>query len=104
MLVSPEEAGAVHAIEQFIEQKITQLPLAGFAYHGGQPPVIDTSRPGAGTPHNSGRQRLGIGGQQKGETGRHQSRATSRPSYGGDNPAHHSKGKPGAHWRRSGGR
>jgi ATP-dependent RNA helicase RhlE len=103
MLVSPEEAGAVHAIEQFIEQKIAQLPLAGFAYHGGQPPVIDTSRPGAGQPQHVGRQRLGIGGQQKGETGRHQSRAKSRPSHGGGNPDRHPKGKPGAHWRRSGG-
>ncbi|MBI5382148.1 MAG: DEAD/DEAH box helicase [Opitutae bacterium] len=104
MLVSPEEAGAVHAIEKFIGQKIAQRPLEGFAYKGGQPPVIDTSRPGSGQPPRAGRQRLGAGGQQKGETGRHQSRAASRPSHGGGNPNYHPKGKPGAHWRSRSGR
>ena len=100
MLATPEEAGEVHAIEKFIGQKIPRLPLEGFAYEGGSPPEVDSSKPGSGGPRRPGRQRLGAGGQQQGEPGRHQSRAPSRPAHGGGHPTYHSKGKPGAHWRR----
>ena len=99
MLATPEEAGAVRAIEKLIGEKIPQLALDGFAYDGGQAPLVDPSKPSTST-HRPGRQRLGAGGKQKGEPGRNQSRAFSGPAHGGGNPHYHSKGKPGAHWRR----
>lgn len=102
MLASPEEAGGVHAIEKLIQQKIPRLTLDGFAYEGGQPPTVDASKPAA-IRHHPGRQRLGAGGQQRGDSGANQSRARSGPAHGGGNPAYHPKGKPGAHWRRRGG-
>jgi len=103
MLASPEEGGAVHAIEKLIRQEIPRLTLDGFAYEGGLPPAVDSSKSAAVRPH-LGRQRLGAGGQQRGDSGQNQSRAPSRPAYGGGNPTRHSKGKPGAHWRKRKGR
>lgn len=103
MLASPEEAGCVHAIEALIHQEIPRLRLDGFAYEGGLPPIVDSTKPSAIRPH-PGRQRLGAGGQQRGDSGQNQSRAPSRPAHGGGNPARHPKGKPGAHWRKRDGR
>jgi len=103
MLASPDEAGCVHAIEKLIGREIPRLTLGGFAYEGGLPPVVDSSKPSASRRH-SGRQRLGAGGQQRGDPGRHQSRSPGRPAHGGGNPTRHPKGKPGAHWRTRDGR
>jgi ATP-dependent RNA helicase RhlE len=99
MLAAPEESGEVGAIEKFIGQKIPQLTLTGFAYESGQPPVVDPAKPSP--PRPSGRQRLGAGGQQKGEAGSHQDRTYRQPPHGGGHPTRHPKGKPGAHWRKS---
>ncbi len=103
MLVSPEEAGGVHAIEKLIGQQIPRLTLGGFAYCGGGPPPGDSSQPRAGW-RPPGRQRLASGAQRPGDPGKNQSRAPGRPAHGGGNPTHHPKGKPGAHWRRRGAR
>jgi len=103
MLASPEDAGFVHAIEKLILQKIPRLTLAGFAYEGGQPPVVDSSKPSA-IRHHHGRQHLGAGGQQRGDSGKNQSKTPGGPAHGGGNPTRHPKGKPGAHWRRREGR
>jgi len=102
MLAAPADAGAVRAIEKLIKQTIPQLTLEGFAYTGGQPPVVDPQKP-APAPR-PGRQRLGAGGQQRGEPGAHQARTFSRPAHGGGHPQRHPKGKPGAHWRTRQGR
>jgi ATP-dependent RNA helicase RhlE len=98
-LAAPEEAGRVHAIEALIGRKIPRLAIEGFAHAQGSAPVIDSSK-ASGLPHHAGRQRLGAGGQQRGEPGRHQSRARSGPAHGGGHPVRHPKGKPGGHWRR----
>jgi ATP-dependent RNA helicase RhlE len=103
MLVAPEEAGAVFAIETLIGQKIARATLEGFPYAAGSPPIIDSSKPAA-FPQRPGRQRLGAGGQKSGDKGKHQSRGPSQPAHGGGNPKFHPKGKPGAHWRRRDGR
>ncbi len=103
MLATPEEGYEVGAIEKFIGQKIPQLAVPGFAYEGGQPPVVDPARPSS-SPRRAGRQRLGAGGQKAGEAGSHQNRDYRKPAYGGGNPTHHPKGKPGAHWRKTQGR
>jgi ATP-dependent RNA helicase RhlE len=102
MLAAPEESGEVGAIEKFIGQKIPQLTFAGFAYANGQPPVVDTSKPSP--PRRTGRQRLGAGGRQSGESGSHQDRSHHQLPHGGGHPTRHPKGKPGAHWRKSQGR
>jgi ATP-dependent RNA helicase RhlE len=102
MLAAPEDAGAVRAIERLIKQTIPQLTLDGFAYAGGQPPVVDPQKPAAAP--KPGRQRLGAGGQQRGEPGLNQDRTFSRPAHGGGHPQRHPKGKPGAHWRKRQGR
>jgi ATP-dependent RNA helicase RhlE len=101
-LATPEESGEVGAIEKLIRQTIPQLTLAGFAYEGGQPPVVDTSRPSP--PRRTGRQRLGAGGRQPGESGAYQNRTYHQPPHGGGHPTRHPKGKPGAHWRKTQGR
>jgi ATP-dependent RNA helicase RhlE len=102
MLAAPEDAGAVRAIERLIRQTIPQLTLEGFAYAGGGPPVVDPQKP-APAPR-PGRQRLGAGGQQRGEPGLNQDRSFRQPAHGGGHPQRHPKGKPGAHWRRRQGR
>jgi len=101
-LAAPEECGEVGAIEKFIGQTIPQLTLAGFAYAGGGPPVVDTARPSPA--RRTGRQRLGAGGRQPGEAGANQDPAPGQPAHGGGHPAYHPKGKPGAHWRKRQGR
>jgi len=102
-LATPEECGAVGAIEKLIGHKIPQLTLADFAYEGGQPPVVDSSKPSP-SPHRGGRQRLGAGGGRAGEAGANQDRAYRQKPFGGGNPDRHPKGKPGAHWRTRQGR
>jgi ATP-dependent RNA helicase RhlE len=105
MLVTPQEANEVVAIEKLIGQKITEVKMDGFAYEGGEPPRIDPANPQANAPKRSGHQQtLGAGGQQKGDAGRNQSRKQSNRPFGGGNPNWHSKGKPGAHWRDRTGR
>ena len=101
-LAAPEERGEIGAIEKFLGKKIPQLARAGFAYAGGEPPVVDSSKPSPA--RRTGRQRLGAGGQTPGEAGANQDRAYRQPAHGGGNPAYHPKGKPGAHWRRREGR
>lgn len=105
MLATPQEANLIVAIEKLISQKIPQLTLEGFNYEGGQPPRVDPANPLANAPVRPGHhQRLGKGGQQKGDAGKNQdSKASARP-FGGGNPNWHSKGKPGAHWRTRKGR
>ena len=101
MLVTPQEANEVVAIEKLIGQPIPVLPLDGFAYEGGQPPRIDPANPLANAPKRAGHQQsLGAGGQQKGDPGRNQDWQSSSRPYGGGNPQWHSKGKPGSHWRK----
>lgn len=105
MLVTPQEANEVVAIEKLIGQKIEVRTLDGFAYEGGEPPRIDPANPQANAPKRSGHQQtLGAGGQQKGDAGRNQDRKTHGKPFGGGNPKWHSKGKPGAHWRDRKGR
>jgi ATP-dependent RNA helicase RhlE len=105
MLVTPQEANEVAAIEKRIGQPIPLLVLEGFAYAGGQPPRVDPANPQARAPKRSGHQQtLGAGGQQKGDAGRNQDRQASGRPFGGGNPNWHSKGKPGAHWRTRKGR
>ncbi len=101
-LAAPEERGEVGAIEQLIGRKIPHLTLAGFDYAGGQPPVVDSSKPSPA--RRTGRQRLGAGGQTPGEAGANQDRIHRQPAHGGGHPAYHPKGKPGAHWRKRQGR
>ncbi|HEY0946930.1 MAG TPA: DEAD/DEAH box helicase [Opitutaceae bacterium] len=96
MLATPEDVSDVRDIERFIGAKIPQLTLDGFVYAYGKPPVLDTSRPGGGGGGGRPHPRRG---QQRGNPGRNQSRGPGGPSHGGGNPAHHPKGKPGAHWR-----
>ncbi len=105
MLVTPQDANEVVAIEKRIGQAIPVHTLEGFAYEGGSPPRIDPANPLAAAPKRSGyQQSLGKGGQQKGDTGRNQDRNASGRAFGGGNPQWHSKGKPGAHWRSRKGR
>jgi len=101
-LATPGERGEVGAIEKLIGRKIPQLPLAGFDYAGGQPPAVDSSLPSPA--RRTGRQRLGAGGQVRGEAGANQDRAYRGPAHGGGHPSYHPKGKPGAHWRKREGR
>ncbi len=105
MLVTPQDANEVVAIEKRIGQPIAVRVLDGFSYEDGQPPRIDPANPLAAAPKRSGyQQKLGKGGQQKGDTGKNQDRAASGRAFGGGNPTWHSKGKPGAHWRSRKGR
>jgi ATP-dependent RNA helicase RhlE len=71
-LATPENASDVRAIERFIGMEIPRLKLEGFAYKHASafPPWSEPQR-------------------QRGRQG---------PFQGA--PAHHPKGKPGAHWRR----
>ncbi len=104
-LVTPQEANEIVAIEKLIGQKITVVPVEGFAYDGGSAPRIDPANPLANSPKRAGHQQsLGAGGQQKGDAGKNQDRAFKGKAFGGGNPKWHSKGKPGAHWRDRTGR
>ncbi len=104
MLATPQEANDIVAIEKFIGQSIPLRTLDGFAYEGGQPPRIDPGNAQANSPRRAGQQRLGTGGQKKGDRGKNQSFESSGKPFGGGNPNWHSKGKPGAHWRDRKGR
>ena len=104
MLATPQEANQIVAIEKLIGQKIPLLTLEGFDYEGGEPPRVDPANPQANAPLRAGQQRLGAGGQQKGDAGKNQDRKASGRAHGGGNPNWHSKGKPGAHWRTRKGR
>ena len=101
MLACPDEAGDVAAIEKFIGQKIAQVTLDGFEYAGGKPPIVDPTK--SAPPRRAGRQHLGAGGKTKGESGANQGPNSQGRPFGGGNPTRHPKGKPGAHWRKSGG-
>lgn len=101
MLVTPQDANEVAAIEKRIGLKIEVRLLEGFPYEGGEPPRIDTANPLATAPKRAGHQQtFGKGGQQRGDTGRNQDRMFKGRAFGGGNPRWHSKGKPGAHWRK----
>jgi len=103
-LVTPQEANEIVAIEKLIGQKITVVPVEGFAYEGGSAPRIDPANPLANSPKRAGHQQsLGAGGLQKGDSGRNQDKTYKGKAFGGGNPKWHSKGKPGAQWRKSGG-
>jgi ATP-dependent RNA helicase RhlE len=105
MLVTPQEANELVAIEKRVGHPIERRTLASFPYAGGEPPRIDPANPLATAPKRSGhQQRLGKGGQQTGDTGKNQDRHGSGRAFGGGNPHWHSKGKPGAHWRSRQGR
>lgn len=93
-LATPENSGDVRDIERFIGQKIPQLNLESFGYVGGKSPAIDTSRPNRPAPRPQ---------QRHGD--RHSTpRRDSSPRAPRSEPAHHPRGKPGAHWRRNSGR
>jgi len=105
MLATPQEANQIVAIEKLIGQKIPLLTLEGFDYEGGEPPRVDPANPLANAPLRAGhQQRLGKGGQQKGDAGKNQDHKSAARPFGGGNPNWHSKGKPGAHWRTRKGR
>ncbi len=104
MLATPQEANEIASIEKLIGQKIPLLTLEGFDYEGGEPPRVDPANSMANAPLRAGQQRLGAGGQQKGDAGKNQDRKASGKAHGGGNPTWHSKGKPGAHWRTRKGR
>jgi ATP-dependent RNA helicase RhlE len=80
-LATPENNSDVRAIERFIGQEIPRLKLEGFCYKAASayPPRQEQPRRGGGGYRGGG----GGGG---------------RPSQGA--PAHHPRGKPGAHWGR----
>jgi ATP-dependent RNA helicase RhlE len=85
-LSTPENASDVRAIERFIGQEIPKLKLEGFDYKAASafPP-----RPAQAT-------RRGGGGFRGGRSGG----GGNAPSHSQGAPAHHPKGKPGAHWGR----
>jgi ATP-dependent RNA helicase RhlE len=87
-LATPENNSDVRAIERFIGQEIPRLKLEGFAYKAASayPPKM---------PEPQGR-RGGGGGRWGGGGGG--GGGGSRPAQAG--PAHHPRGKPGAHWGR----
>ncbi|MBX7121000.1 MAG: DEAD/DEAH box helicase [Opitutaceae bacterium] len=92
-LATPENSGDVRDIERFIGQKIPQLTLDSFVYLGGKSPAIDTSRPNRHAPR-----------PQQRHGNRHSTRRSdSSPRAPRSEPAHHPRGKPGAHWRRHSG-
>jgi ATP-dependent RNA helicase RhlE len=78
-LATPENNSDVRAIERFIGQEIPRLKLEGFNY-----------KAASAYPPRQEQQRRGGGGFRGGGGG--------RPSQGA--PAHHPRGKPGAHWGR----
>ncbi len=83
MLATPEDVKDVRDIERFIGAKIPHLTLEGFDYKS-RPVVPSTDRPHLKEiprdPMNNPR------------------------AFGGGNPHHHPKGKPGGHWRDRRGR
>ncbi len=83
MLATPEDAKDVRDIERFIGARIAQLTLEGFDYKA-KPVVTPSDKPRLKEqprdPMNNPR------------------------AFGGGDPRHHSKGKPGAHWRTRRGR
>jgi ATP-dependent RNA helicase RhlE len=81
MLATPEDSKDVRDIERFIGQKIEQLKLEGFDYHAKAPSPL----PGEGKPLLA--------------TKRREADPNNPRSFGGGNPQHHPKGKPGAQWR-----
>jgi ATP-dependent RNA helicase RhlE len=88
MLATPEDIQDVRDIERFIGAKIPQLTLAGFDYKAR--PAATTSTHPADKPHfNKDRPR---------------NPENNPRAFGGGDPRHHSKGKPGAHWRTRRGR
>ncbi len=102
MLACPDEQGDVHDIERFIGARIPQLKLEGFAYEGGQMPVLDTSRPFKNPRRSKGGGGGGGGGRQQPRSpkqARPQNRSGNRPSKpqgrSGSAPAAPS-GKPSA--------
>ena len=69
MLAVPEEGGDVHDIERFIGARVPQLTLEGFAYEGGRPPKVDTSRPFKNPLRSKGKGGGGGGRQGGGRAG-----------------------------------
>ncbi|MDX2186743.1 MAG: DEAD/DEAH box helicase [Opitutaceae bacterium] len=81
MLATPDDARDVRDIERFIGAKIPQLRLEGFDYEQKAPAPI------AGEQTRM---------QQRKE---HKFSPNHPRAFGGGDPRHHPKGKPGSHWR-----
>jgi ATP-dependent RNA helicase RhlE len=94
-LATPENNGDVRDIERFIGQEIPKLKLAGFDYKEASSfPKRPEQQPRGG--NRGGPRRSGGGGGGSGGGGTSGGGGGwGRPAAG---PAHHPKGKPGAHW------
>jgi ATP-dependent RNA helicase RhlE len=86
-LATPENNSDVRAIERFIGQEIPRLKLEGFAYKAASAYPPKQQEPQGRRGGGGGRWGGGGGGGGGG-----------RPAQAG--PAHHPRGKPGAHWGR----
>ncbi|WP_404420666.1 DEAD/DEAH box helicase [Nibricoccus sp. IMCC34717] len=109
MLATPEDSRDVRDIERFIGSKIPQLKLDGFDYNQKS---IQPQRQGQGGP-GQGAAGGQPGAQPSGEPQeltrfqrrkQHQYSPNHPRAFGGGDPKHHSKGKPGSHWRTRSGR
>jgi ATP-dependent RNA helicase RhlE len=89
-LATPENHSDVRAIERFIGQEIPRLKLEGFNYKAASSfPPRQEQQQGRRGGGGGGQGRAGGGGGGGGG---------GRPAQGA--PAHHPRGKPGAHWGR----
>ncbi|HEY5228732.1 MAG TPA: C-terminal helicase domain-containing protein, partial [Opitutaceae bacterium] len=106
-LATPENNGDVRDIERFIGQEIPKLKLEGFDYRAAAsfPNRPEQQSRGGG---RGGPRRGGGGGGSRGGGGGSGAGGGGAPAGGGwggggrtsQGPAHHPKGKPGAHWGR----
>ena len=97
-LATPENNGDVRDIERFIGQEIPKLKLAGFDYKAASSfPKRPEQQPRGGNRGGPRRSSGGGGGGSGGGGGGSSGGGGGwgRPAAG---PAHHPKGKPGAHW------
>ena len=95
---TPENNGDVRDIERFIGQEIPKLKLAGFDYKAASSfPKRPEQQPRGGNRGGPRRSSGGGGGGSGGGGGGSSGGGGGwgRPAAG---PAHHPKGKPGAHW------
>jgi ATP-dependent RNA helicase RhlE len=127
MLATPEDARDVRDIERFIGAKIPQLRLDGFDYNqspaavakaaqaegqargrlGNRGQGSDQNQRGPSMPKAQNEPAGPSGGQPTSQDDltryqrrkQHQYSPNHPRAFGGGDPKHHSKGKPGSHWR-----
>jgi ATP-dependent RNA helicase RhlE len=108
-LATPENNGDVRDIERFIGQEIPKLKLAGFEYKAASSfPKRPEQQPRGGNrggPRRSSSGGSGSGGGASAGGGSGGGAGGASAGGGGgwgrpQGPAHHPKGKPGAHWGR----